>query len=190
MLDYGKWEPMSAEDHEIIVKQLDRRPRGVLGIAARCSYGFPQVIVNRPMSTKMEDVSVFPTLFWLTCPFLRRRVGSLESEGWIGRFQAMTGEDESFYRQLEAEHERYAAMRTSLVPDEVLRTFKKEYPKRYKVLTLSGVGGIRNRNGVKCLHCHVADHLGRGQNVIGAKVMDMLDHVTSCSSGDCGQERE
>ncbi len=189
-MNNDKWEPVSAGDHQIIVKQLDRKPRGVIGIAVRCSYGFPQVIANRPMSTQMEDVKVFPTLFWLTCPYLRRRVASLESEGWIGRFQAMTGEDESFLHQLETEHETYAAMRAGLVPDDVLRSFHEKYPNRHKVLTSSGVGGIRNRDGVKCLHCHVADHLGRGYNVIGAKVLDMLNNITCCSSGDCGRERE
>ena len=33
-----EWEPTTPEDNQVIVTQLGREPRGVLGVAKRCVY--------------------------------------------------------------------------------------------------------------------------------------------------------
>ena len=78
-----KYDQVSDDDRSLIALQLGREARGLLGIGLRCKYGHPQVIVNRPVSIEIADINVFPTLFWLTCPYLRKAVARLESEGWI-----------------------------------------------------------------------------------------------------------
>jgi len=160
----------------------------LLGICRRCKYGYPQVIVNRPVITEAEDISVFPTMFWLTCPYLRRAAARLESEGWIARFEERLQNDESFAEQVEKDHNRYADMRLNLIPKEVQARLRDDYPEYFKVVAYSGVGGSRSREGVKCLHMHLADYLARGENAIGAEVVKLLDGPLDCESGSCEKE--
>lgn len=182
------WDPMTAEDNQVVISQLGREPRGVLGIAKRCAYGLPQVIVNRPIIMEVEDISVFPTLFWLTCPYLRKIVGQLEARGEINEVQQRIASDPDFAAKVEENHKEHAALRTSLIPDDVLKALAKNYPNRLEVVAETGVGGIRSREGVKCLHTHLADFLAHGANVIGEEVFEMLEKETNCSSGNCELE--
>ena len=114
-----KYDHVSDDDRSLIALQLGREARGVLGIGLRCKYGYPQVIVNRPVSIEIADINVFPTLFWLTCPYLRKAVARLESEGWIARFEERIQEDEEFASRVEADHDAYAKERLDLIPKEV-----------------------------------------------------------------------
>ena len=81
-------ELISLSDWDVIAEQIGRRPRGLAGVPVRCSYGFPQVIRVRPL----VDGKPFPTLFWLTCPYLVREVDRLEADGWIGRLERRMAE--------------------------------------------------------------------------------------------------
>lgn len=182
------WEPATDQDNQVIVKQLGREPRGVLGVAKRCTHGFPQVIVNRPIIMEIEDISVFPTLFWLTCPYLKKVVGQLESKAAINELQQRIADQPTFASQVEKDHQTYAELRQSLIPDEVLKALAKNYPNRLEVIVETGVGGIRGRDGVKCLHTHLADFLAREDNVIGQGVYEELDCKMDCESGNCELE--
>ena len=183
-----KYDHVSDDDRSLIALQLGREARGVLGIGLRCKYGYPQVIVNRPVSIEIADINVFPTLFWLTCPYLRKAVARLESEGWIARFEERIQEDEEFASRVEADHDAYAQERLDLIPKEVQARLEEEYPERFKVIANSGVGGSRSREGVKCLHKHLDDYLVRGQNIIGEQVVKLLEGALHCESGSCEQE--
>ncbi|NLJ75503.1 MAG: DUF501 domain-containing protein [Firmicutes bacterium] len=182
------YERLTDEERQIIALQLGREPRGVLGISCVCHHGFPQVIVNRPVSTDLAEVRVFPTLFWLTCPYLRKEVAQLEGQGLIGEFEKRIQTDPLFAEQVKENHLSYAKMRLDLIPDEVQARLKEDYPERYKVLSETGVGGVRNLEGVKCLHMHLADYLARGENVIGAEVIRLLNKPLYCEDGQCAKE--
>ena len=109
--DGVKYKPIADKDREVIPVQLGREARGVLGISRRCAYGFPQVIVNRPVTLEIADITVFPTLFWLTCPYLRKAVSRLESEGWISRFEERLETDPAFAEQVADDHATHAETR-------------------------------------------------------------------------------
>jgi hypothetical protein len=168
---------------------LRREPRGVLAVETLCPYGYPQVIVNRPVSATDSDIAIFPTLYWLTCPYLCRELAVLEGEGLIARFEQRIREDALFAAAVERNHENYAKRRLSLVPSDVQQRLKEEYPERYLVLAQSGVGGIRSKRGVKCLHTHVADYLVHGENPIGAEVMASFDRPLACPDKQCEDPR-
>ncbi|MDI9412448.1 MAG: DUF501 domain-containing protein [Bacillota bacterium] len=171
----------------MIKEQLGREPRGVLGVSSFCKHGHVQVIVNRPLSASGTELEIFPTLYWLTCPYLRKEIALLEGEGLIAEFEELIKEDSQFAEALKKNHEDYAKRRLSLIPSEVQGRLKEEYPERYQVLAESGVGGIRSPEGVKCLHTHVADYLVHGENVIGAKVIEKLNQSLACVEGQCGE---
>jgi uncharacterized protein len=109
------------------------------------------VIENHPV---LEDGSPFPTLYWLTCPILNKRVSTLESAGSLTDLTELLTEDASLRERLAAALERYRATRDS-----------------HAVITESGgpPGGGPDR--VKCLHSHVAHQLASGNNPIGAITM-------------------
>lgn len=184
------YEKPTDETLAIIKKQLGREPRGVLGIKTFCEHGFPQVIVNRPVFAPESQIEIFPTLYWLTCPYLRREIALLEGEGLIAQFEERIATDEEFAKKVEDNHREYAARRLALIPVEVRNRLQEEYPERYQVLAESGVGGIRNPEGVKCLHTHVADYLAEGKNVIGAEVMKLLAKPSSCPNKQCEELTE
>jgi hypothetical protein len=143
------------------------------------------VIVNRPVSALVSDLEIFPTLYWLTCPYLCREIAALESEGLIAQFEARIAEDPEFASLVEEDHEAYAKERLALVHRDVQKRLQQEYPERYQVLAESGVGGIRNPQGVKCLHTHVADFLARGKNIIGEETLKVLDKPWFCPEAEC-----
>ncbi len=112
-----------------------------------------------------KDGKPFPTLYWLTCPHLRKKVSKLESEGWIKRFEEIIQKDENFKERLVRAHLQIREKRESLIKDESIR----------KVLQRVGSGGIRNLTRVKCLHLHLADFLAGIDNPVGEMVWKMID---------------
>lgn len=133
-------------DQDIIAKQLGRKPQGKFQVFKRCSRGLPEVILTLPEKTKP-----FPTLFWLTCPLLVKKVSQLEDEGWVKGFQQQLSDDEKF-------RERYL---------EALR-------KRKKLSLSENVTGTKNSFYLKCLHAHLADYLALGFNPVGLRVLEKI----------------
>ncbi len=151
----------------------------------RCEYGYPQVIVTRPVSATQCNIEIFPTLYWLTCPYLHKELAILEGEGLVAHFEQKIQEDPEFAALVEENHAFYAKHRLGLVPTVVRKNLKEEYPDRFRVLAETGVGGIRGVEGVKCLHTHVADYLAQGKNPIGAETVELLNKPLACQSKQC-----
>ena len=182
------WTKPNANDQQCIRLQLGREPRGLLGVACRCRHGFPQVIVNRPLHLSGEELQVFPTVYWLSCPYVNAQIAKLESGGAIGRLQEMLAGNETMERALNLAHSQYAQARMALVPDDAARRLQKQYPRRYRVLRDSGIGGIRSKTGLKCLHTHGAHSLAGGENPIGRWVLDQIHDYEGCPTGRCQEE--
>ena len=70
-------------DHDIITDQLGRYPRGLVGIGARCASRQPAVTITYP---RLQDGTPFPTLFYLTLPFLVKEISRIESSGGMTSF--------------------------------------------------------------------------------------------------------
>lgn len=106
------------------------------------------VIENHP---RLDDGSPFPTLYWLTCPILNKRVSTLESEGSMNDVTERLERDPSLRARLSAALDRYRARRDS-----------------HELIQVSGgpPGGGPDR--VKCLHSHVAHELAGGGNPVGS----------------------
>src|SRR4029453_12118038 len=70
-------EPMTPTDESAVAAQLQRPPRGAVGIAYRCPCGKPAVVVTSP---RLPDGTPFPTMYYLTCPRAVSACSSLESQ--------------------------------------------------------------------------------------------------------------
>ncbi len=108
--------------------------------------GEPVVIANDPL---LRDGTPMPTRYWLIDPDIRARVGTLEAEGGVKDAEAAVDATE-----LADAHARYARERDALLSPD----WDGPRPS-------GGVGGTRQ--GVKCLHAHVAWWLTGGDDPVG-----------------------
>jgi uncharacterized protein len=152
----GRAQPGAAidTDTEAVALLLGRDPGGAFTVAVRGADGRPVVIANEPY---LRDGTPMPTRYWLVDPELRLLVGRLEAAGGVREAAAQVDDD-----ALAEGHRRYAAERDALIPDG--RTGPRPS---------GGVGGTRQ--GVKCLHAHVAWWLAGGDDVVGDWVAARLD---------------
>lgn len=152
-----------------VEEQLGRPPRGRWAVAARCHLGLPTVIENHP---RFEDGAPFPTLLWLTCPVLVKRVSRQEAAGRMSAISDDLAADPGLRQRLAVALERYAARRAE-----------------HEVIEVSGgpPGGGPDR--VKCLHTHTAHELAGGNNPIGALTLAVAgfpECLSPCVTGTPG----
>jgi len=130
----------------------------VRGISSRCRYGFPQVTVCDPLRKGRP----FPTVFWLSCPFLSRKVDGIESAGGVSELGRRIERDGT--RDWRVFNLEYVLFRVFLLGPERSRAAMEGDPSAWRSLTATGVGGIRPSGGVsvKCLHLQAASMIGLG----------------------------
>lgn len=173
--------PPTPRDLRVISWQLGRPPGGVIAIARECRWGFPQVTVNHPLRRRDDSFEVFPTLFWLTCPYLVAEVGRIEARGAVKEFEALLERDPSLRGEYLRAHGAYRSERLTLLSEEEL-AFLRGKGALDSVLT--GIAGLRNPLRVKCLHAQLAHYLARGSNPIGRAVSEEIGEL-SCPDARC-----
>jgi len=152
--DAGVSHQGAESDDAVVAHLLGRDPGGAFTVVVRSAGGRPVVIGNEPF---LRDGTPMPTRYWLVDPELRVLVGRLEAAGGV-REAAEQVDGEA----LAEGHRRYAAERDALIPDD----WAGPRPS-------GGVGGTRQ--GVKCLHAHLAWWLAGGDDVVGSWVAVRLD---------------
>ncbi|MFW6308574.1 MAG: DUF501 domain-containing protein [bacterium] len=173
---------ITKKDKMIIKKQLDKEPENLRAVALRCPQGNPVVLKTSPFS---EKNGVFPTIYWLSCPFYGQHVSRLEDQGLVKNLTKKLQQDPEFALRLKEAHNRYARERFNLLNQEQIAKIKKISLDILVVLKNSGVGGIRDKKGIKCLHTHLADFLVNGQNPVGKKVIKKMPDLEDCPFQDC-----
>lgn len=151
-----------ADDRKVIEAQIERPLRADPEVALRCHLGLPVVVQVPPI---LDDGTPFPTIYWLTCPLLKSRIGRLEGAGGVKRMEAKAENDPGFGRALDDAHESYRTER-----DELLGARDGPRPS-------GGVGGARA--GVKCLHAHYAHSRSGAENPVGRLVAEWVE-PTDC----------
>ncbi|SKA11020.1 DUF501 domain-containing protein [Selenihalanaerobacter shriftii] len=174
------------EDLEVIIRQLGREPRGLVKIAKRCKHGYPQILVTYPIYDKEDDIGIFPTTYWLSCPELIDRISELESEGLIKEIQEKIISDKNKFAELLSVYKDYAQKRIDLLTEDDLQNIKDNFPGRWKVISESGVGGIMEKEGIKCLHTQYADYLINQKNPVGRVINQLLtERFTNSCTEEC-----
>lgn len=165
---------LDPQDLAVVAWQLGRPPTGALAVARRCPYGYPQVVLTHPLHRTEEGFVVFPTLFWLTCPFLVAEVARLESAGAVKRYEARLQADPDLAARYLAAHDAYRRERWALLTPE-----DREFLGRAGALERleTGIAGLGNPLRVKCLHAQLAQFLARGENPIGEAVAGELPRL-------------
>lgn len=162
---------------KIIEKQIDRKPEGMVEVTVECPFGYPAVIKVYPFF----NGRVFPTTYWLTCPYLQKEISVLEDKGWITKMQKIVDNDKAVAQALKSSHEDYAKERFGMLDSREKEKMKEISDDIYKTLKKSGIGGVKDKKGIKCLHTHVADFLVNRDNPIGKKVFQKIKWPKTCN---------
>lgn len=134
-----------------ITRQLGRHPRGLVGIGARCACGRPAVTITYPRLASGEP---FPTLFYLSLPWLVSEISRIESTGGMEPFnERLRAESEAYEPQLAANHQ--AAHESYIARRELLAQVPE--------ISQRSAGGLPDR--VKCLHALAGYALAAGAGV-------------------------
>jgi hypothetical protein len=174
----AEYTPADAAWLQSVRQRLDTHDthKRITGVAARDpSTGTPQVLTIHPLRTTDRSAHRVPwvNIFWLTDPTLIRDIGRLETSGYIDAFCARLASDADAFAQHVRVHGEYAAERWALLSEaDQAYAVAEGYD---RVLRLTGVGGLRYPNQIKCLHQHYAHHLATGRSLIGAWVQQALD---------------
>ncbi len=166
MTDHAMTGSAGPADLDAVRRQLGRDPRGVRGVAHRCSCGDPDVVETEP---RLPDGTPFPTLYYLTCPRATGLIGTLEAGGAMRRMADRLATDPDLAAAYLAAHEAYLASREAI-----------EHVEEIDGIT---AGGMPSR--VKCLHALVGHSLvaGPGVNPFGDEALAMLPDWGA--SGSC-----
>ena len=134
-------EPITSAEEATITAQLQRPPRGLVGIAYRCPCGKPAVVATRP---RLPDGTPFPTTYYLTCPRAVAACSSLESQGLMDEMSQRLRDDHDLAHAYRRAHLQYL--------DD-----------RERIESGVSAGGMPDR--VKCLHALAAHSLAAGEGV-------------------------
>ncbi len=121
-----------------------------------------------------EEFVFFPTLFWLTCPFLNAAVSRLETRGDVKRWEARLQQDPELKARYLRAHESYRRERNALLAPEDW-AFLQAHAAVER--TTTGIAGLENFERVKCLHAQLAHFLARGENPIGQGIAQELKQL-------------
>lgn len=178
--------PLRGRDRAALACQMAGRrfdPSVALAVACRCGHGMPQVILCRPFKGGLP----FPTTLWLTCPWLVKTLGRMESVGAVGALEEYLAEKPQVWWRYQRD---YARLRLSLLPAAQQVFLARHRPRLWRSLAQGGVGGIRSaKPTVKCLHLQVGAWLGMGRHPAGRWLHDRIGALTCpCpSEWPCGQ---
>jgi uncharacterized protein len=142
------FEEPGPEDRRAVEQQLGRPLRARWRVARRCHLGIPMVVENHPL---LDDGSPFPTLYWLTCPILVKRISSQEAEGGMQQLNDRLAGDEGLRSRLGTSLERLVETRDALAH-----------------IDDPGAPPGGGPDKVKCLHAHAAQELVASPNAAGS----------------------
>lgn len=166
------------EEKKIIELQLGRTIDNYQQTVKYCPFNYPAVILVNPYQNQIPA----PTIYWLSCPYLNYEVDRLEAEtDLIDKLAARIRDDRDFKKKVKKSHQSYAAQRREILTEKQLAKAAAVSTDLYQSLISSGVGGIRDQGGIKCLHTHLADYLINQENPVGKIVADLVKWPEKCS---------
>jgi len=160
---------VAARDAMVVAAQIGRTPRGPWRVATRCLYDHPSSIAVAP---RLDDGTPFPTLYWLTCPYLAGHIAQAESDGHVAQWATRLAEDPDLAQQMRSADERY-------------RSLRAEEGGGIDACAGVGIAGQADSCATKCLHVHVSARLAGIDDPIGRELLELWG--TDCHDRRCDQ---
>ncbi len=153
--------PSTKETRLLVARQIGREPAIGFSVAKKCRYGWPAVIRNAPFDDRGNPN---PNLYYLSCPYLRKRLGRLEGEGRTARLEELIALEPDLIlalRQAQADHSRQW--------QEAAGGLVKTAPPGPRIAASSG------DTLLKCLHAHFAYGFVHNDYKIGRLIAEGLE---------------
>ncbi len=146
----------SEKDLQILSRQIGRQPQGVVFVASRCERRKPRVMLTLP---SLDSETPFPSIFWLTCPYLSRAAAGLEGSGFIKEMERKKEGNTAWRETYERDETRFVRLLEEMVDLVGGDTLRERMGRR-------GIAG--GKPGlIKCLHAHLAYYLVTGKDPVG-----------------------
>lgn len=158
------------EDEEFFKKITGRTPHPGSVVIKRCRFGKPVAFASMPI----VGGEPFPTIFWLTCPYLLKLCGKLESKLFHKTLEAEIEKSERLKKEF---HE--AQMKMIHIRRKIAMAFSLDIPS--SVLE-TGIGGVSNLTKVKCLHAHMAASFAGIESPVARALYEAIT-VFECEDG-------
>lgn len=165
------------EEFKIVAGQLSGSAENVIKVIKYCPTNYPMVILVHPFYNDKP----FPTIYWLSCPVIKEDIFKLEDTGYIEELKMKKNKIKDFRKELENAHNRYSKARIDILSKYELENAKEISEDLFNMLLKSGVAGIRDREGIKCLHGHFADYIITENNPVGREVAKKIDIPPNCN---------
>jgi hypothetical protein len=156
----------ATHDAAVVAAQIGRAPRGPWRVATRCRYGHPSAVAVAP---QLEDGTPFPTLYWLTCPYLTANVAQAESEGAVAGWASRIADDPGMAGRMRDADREYRRLRAAEGEGS-------------DPCSDVGIAGQVDPCATKCLHAHVSAYLAGIDDPIGTELV-------ATWGTDCGDDR-
>lgn len=182
---FFEFENYNTNDIDIIKKQLKSNEISICGISKKCKFGFPQIIFQNPVKEaegkNILNYETISNLMWLTCPYLNFQIHELENLSFIEKIKKIIQNNVTFKNAMLNAHAHYNTVRNFIFTKYASSLFIE----KVNVIE-NGIGGIRNPNGIKCLHLHFCHYNICRDNIVGLITYRLLDHKTNCDDRICG----
>lgn len=129
---------------QIVAWQLGRPPSIDFRVARECMFGWPAVLMSSVVTRAGRPN---PNLYYLCCPYLRRRLAVLEDESHIRRFEEQIRASEGLRDSVLAAQEAHRRQWGHLAAASGLKA---------RSVLIAGAAGPM---ALKCLHAHLAWYL-------------------------------
>ena len=180
-----EFENYNTNDLDILKKQLNSNEISICGISKKCKFGFPQIIFQNPVKEKKGkntlNYETISNLMWLTCPYLNFQIHELENHSFIEKIKKIIQNNVVFKNAMLTAHAHYNTVRNFIFTKYAETLFIE----KVNVIE-TGIGGIRNPNGIKCLHLHFCHYNICRDNIAGLITYQLLGQKTNCNDKICG----
>jgi hypothetical protein len=120
-------------------------------------YGWPAVIRNEPLDLRGEP---HPNLYYLTCPWLVRKLARLEDSGLISKLQLIILENEELREDLRRIQSSHASEYRSALEQAGHDPMPRDMY----------IAGASDPGLLKCLHSHAAYYLTHPEYLAGREI--------------------
>ena len=177
--------PLLSRDRKILSLSMEGRHFSmdiVLGVAKRCRYGFPQVL----LCSSLREGYPFPTNLWLVCPWINRLCASLESLSGVASLENFLDHqsDSSYWI---AWHLQHVVLRFACLGEEQMAFIRRYRKGWWQSLARRGIGGGRLQipPKVKCLHLQMASYLALGWHPGEKWIRTNFPELFCAAPGEC-----
>lgn len=119
-------------------------------------------VLSQTEAQSKTTMEPFPTMYWLTHPYLRTLISQIEIEPThnVKAMEQKLLSHPDYLESMHNAHVSYGTQRWNLLTDEE-RIYAEERKWIDALASGRGVAGIRNFETIKCLHAHAAHYLAQ-----------------------------